>query len=145
MDSLRAVACTISTILPLSLVIFTHQRELIPLYGSGPTSHLLYKTAFVAIIASSIQPFRTSLPRNLIYAALALTLAPNATYWIAVWSSRWKDPVWGPAFTHATVLGPLVFVLTTFMVEMEGLDAVRFFIDLFQKNRDTWFANKHCR
>lgn len=127
--ALRAAACAISTILPLSLVIFTHQRELIPLYGSGPTSYILYKIAFVVIFASSIQPFRTSLRRNSLYAAISLTLAPNATYWMAVWSSRWKDPVWGPAFTHATVLGPLVFVLTTFVVEIEALD-VSFFIDL---------------
>ena len=119
--ALRA-ACAISTVLPLSLVIFTHQRELIPLYGSGPTSYLLYKIAFAAIFASSIQPFRASLRRNLLYAALSLTLAPNATYRIAVWSSRWKYAVWGPAFTHATVLGPLAFVLTTFAVEMEDLD-----------------------
>jgi hypothetical protein len=116
--ALRA-ACAISTVLPLSLVIFTHERELIPLYGSGPTSYSLYKFAFVAIFASSIQPFRTSLRRNSLYAALSLTLAPNATYWIAVRSSRWKNPVWGPAFTHATVLGPLVFVLTTFVIEIE--------------------------
>ena len=127
--ALRAAACAVSTVLPLSLVIFTHQRELIPLYGSGPTSYSLYKIAFVAIFVSSIQPFRTSLRRNSLYAALSLTLAPNATYWIAVWSSRWKNPVWGPAFTHATVLGPLVFVLTTFAVEIEALD-VSFFIDL---------------
>ena len=48
--ALRAAACAISTILPLSLVIFTHQRELIPLYGSGPTSYILYKIAFVVEI-----------------------------------------------------------------------------------------------
>ena len=127
--ALRVAACAISTVLPLSLVIFTHQRELIPLYGSGPTSYMLYKIAFVAIFLSSTQPFRTSLRQNSLYAALSLTLAPNATYSIAVWSSRWKNPVWGPAFTHATVLGPLVFVLTTFVVEIEAID-VSFFKDL---------------
>ena len=139
--ALRAAACAISTVLPLSLVVFTHQRELIPLYGSGPTFYTLYKIAFVVAFASSIQPFRTSLRRNSLYAALALTLAPNATYWIAVWSSRWKDPVWGPAFTHATVLGPLVFILTTFVVEIEALD-VSFFVDFLKKTPDIWSANE---
>lgn len=110
----------------LSLAIFTYQRELVPLYGSGPTSYLIYEIAFAAILASSIHPFRISLQRNLLYAALSLTLAPNATYWIAVWSSRWKDPLWGPAFTHATVLGPLVFVLTTFGVEIQNFDVTFF-------------------
>jgi len=127
--ALRAAACAISTVLPLSLVIFVHQRELIPLYGSGPTSYLLLNIAFAAILASSVHPFRISLRRNSLYAALSHTLAPNATYWIAVWSSRWKDPIWGPAITHATVLGPLAFVLTTFVVEIEDLD-VSFFMDL---------------
>lgn len=109
----------VTTVLSLSLVIFTHHRELIPLYGSGPSSYLLYEIAFVTIFASSVHPFRISLQRNSLYAALSLTLAPNTTYWIAVWSSRWKDPVWGPAFTHVTALGPLVFVLTTFLVEID--------------------------
>lgn len=108
-------------VLSLSLVLFTHQRGLTPLYGSGPTSYSLYRIAFAAILASSIHPFRTSLRQKSLCAALFLTLAPNATYWIAVWSSRWKDPVWGPAFTHATVLGPLAFVLTTFVVKRENL------------------------
>jgi hypothetical protein len=135
----RAAARAISTVLPLSLVIFTHHRELIPLYGSGPTSYLLYKIAFAAILASSIHPFKISLRRNSLYAALSLTLAPNATYWTAVWSSRWKDPLWGPAFTHAIVLGPLAFVLTTFVVEIEDLG-----VNLFQKL--IWSVNKeHCR
>lgn len=67
---LRATSCTISTVLPLSLVIFTYQRELTPLYGSGPTSFLLYKIAFVAILASSLHPFRSSLQRNSLYAVI---------------------------------------------------------------------------
>lgn len=112
----------ISIIVPLSLIIFTHEREIIPLYGSGPTSYLLDKIVFAAVIASAIHPICVSLSRNLLYSAIALTLAPNATYWIAVWTSRRKNPLFGPALTHTFALGPLVFLLTTFVVEMEDMD-----------------------
>ncbi|KAF8165481.1 spermidine synthase [Crassisporium funariophilum] len=118
-------ACVISVVLPLSLVIFTHQRELTPLYGSGPTCFLLDKIVLAAIVASVTQPFKVSRSRNLLYAALALTLAPNATYWVAVWTSRRKDAVLGPAITHATVLGPVVFILTTFVAEMEDMTSLK--------------------
>ncbi|KDR83895.1 hypothetical protein GALMADRAFT_236367 [Galerina marginata CBS 339.88] len=113
----------ISVLFPLSLVLFTHQRELVPLYGSTPTSTLLDKIAFGAAILSAIHPIRVSLKRNFLYTALALTVAPNATYWIAVWTSRWKDPVLGPAITHVAALGPLVFLLATYVVEMDDSDA----------------------
>ncbi|KAF8913768.1 spermine/spermidine synthase [Gymnopilus junonius] len=106
----------ICTLLPLSFVIFTHQRELIPLYGSGPTLYLLDRITFAAVILSAIVPLHVSSKRNLLYAALALTLAPNATYWIAVWTARWKYPILGPAITHAVTLGPLAFLLTTFVL-----------------------------
>ncbi|KIM46329.1 hypothetical protein M413DRAFT_441412 [Hebeloma cylindrosporum] len=112
----------ISVIVPLSLIIFTHEREMIPLYGSGPTSYLLDKIVFAAAIASAIHPIRVSLSRNLLYSGIALSLAPNATYWIAVWTSRRKDPLFGPALTHTFALGPLVFLLTTFVAEMEDMD-----------------------
>jgi hypothetical protein len=112
----------ISVIIPLSLIVFTHERELIPLYGSGPTSYLLDKIFFAAAIASAIHPTRVSLSRNFLYNALALTLVPNGTYWVAVWTSRRKDPLFGPAITHIFTLGPLVFLLTKFVVEMEDMD-----------------------
>lgn len=112
----------ISVIVPLSLIVFTHEREIIPLYGSGPTSYLLDKIVFAAVIASAIHPICVSLSRNFLYSAIALTIAPNATYWIAVWTSRRKDPLFGPALTHTFTLGPLTFLLTTFVVEMEDMD-----------------------
>ena len=112
----------ISVIVPLSLIIFTHEREIIPLYGSGPTSYLLDKIVFAATIASATHPVCVSLSRNLLYSAIALTLAPNTAYWIAVWTSRRKDPLFGPALTHTFALGPLVFLLTTFVAEMEDID-----------------------
>lgn len=117
----------ICTLLPLSLVIFTHQRELIPLYGSGPTSYLLDRITFGAVILSAVAPLRVSLKRNYLFTALALTLAPNTTYWIAVWTARWKYPILGPAITHAIALGPLAFLLTTFVLAIRTFDVRVFF------------------
>jgi hypothetical protein len=70
------------------------------------------------MLAAAIHPRKISLKQAWLYAALSLSLAPKATYWVAVWTSRRKDPVWGPAVTHITVLAPLIFILTTVVVEL---------------------------
>ena len=117
------VAGVLKVALPLSLVIFTYEREITPLYGAGPTSYLLDKILLAAILLSAIQPFRIPKQIKFLLVALALTFAPNATYWVAAWTARRKNPGWGPAITHASVLGPLSFLLTTFVVEMDDPDA----------------------
>lgn len=106
---------SITIALPLSLVIFAYERGLTPLYGSGPTSHLLDQVVLAAAILSALRPKRISPTWNLFYAAIGLTLAPNATYWIGVWTSRGKRPILGPAITHATTLGPIIFLSTSFL------------------------------
>jgi len=116
-------AGVLAVALPLSLVIFTYEREIVPLYASGPTLYLLDKVVMTAMLLSSLQPFRIPLKWNLLATALALTLAPNATYWVAVKTAKIKDPVLGPAITHAAVLGPLAFLLTTFVAEMDDPDS----------------------
>lgn len=110
-------ASSISVVIALSLGIFAHKRSLIPLYGSGPTVYLLDGIVLATVVASSIYNISISVKRNLLYTAIVFTLAPNATYWIGVWTSREKQPVLGPAITHVIALGPLVFLLTTFVVQ----------------------------
>lgn len=117
------VAGVLAVALPLSLVAFTYQREIVPLYGAGPTFFLLDKISLAAILLSAVQPFRISKQTNFLLLALGLTFAPNATYWVAAWTARRKNPVWGPAMTHVTVLGPLSFLLTTLVVEMDDPNA----------------------
>lgn len=114
-------AIMVLVLFPLSLVLFLYERALIPLYGSGPTSFLLNKILLVVFLLSAAQPFAVSLSRNRLYAALALTLAPNATYWVAVWTSRLQDPLLGPATTHAAVIAPLTFIFETFIIEMDSV------------------------
>lgn len=104
-----------TVVLPLSLVVYLYERALVPLYGTGPTTLSLNKVILCAILVSALQPYRISSSNTWLFTAVALTFAPNATYWTAVWTSKFlKDPVLGPALTHALVLGPLVFLLATF-------------------------------
>jgi hypothetical protein len=119
----RKTAGILAVAVPLSLTIFAYVREIVPLHGLGPTIFLLQAVTFGAILLSSVQPFPIPMKTHLFLAAISFTLAPNATYWIAVWTARYKDPVWGPAITHASVLAPLTFILTTFVVEMDDPDA----------------------
>ncbi|KAF8076632.1 spermidine synthase [Lyophyllum atratum] len=122
---LDAIAGAAISLLSISLVLFTYERALVPLYGSGPTTYLLNKIVLATIFISAVKPIEVSATRNWLYTAVALALAPNATYWVAVWTSRMKDPVVGPAITHASVLGPLVFFLTTSVVEAQFIGTLR--------------------
>lgn len=109
----------IATVLPVSLIIFAYERALLPLYGSGPTTLLLDKALLVAVILAVVHPFKIHTSWNWLCAALSLTLAPNATYYVAVLTSRQKYPILGPAVTHAIVLVPLVLILTTIAVDID--------------------------
>src|SRR5882672_11448280 len=95
----KNAASILTVALPLSLTIFTYVREIVPLYGLRPTTSHLEAVIFGAVFFSSAQPFPIPKTTKLILAAIAFTLAPNATYWIAVWTARRKDFVWGPAVT----------------------------------------------
>ncbi|GLB34029.1 putative spermine spermidine synthase [Lyophyllum shimeji] len=107
------------SLLSISLVLFIYERALVPLYGSGPTTYLLDKFVGATVVLAVINPWKVSTTRKWLYLAVALALAPNATYWVAVWTSRMKDAVVGPAITHASVIAPLVFLLTTAAVDAQ--------------------------
>lgn len=131
-------------VVALSFVIFTYERELVPLYGSGPTNFLLNKIGFVSALLSSIQPFRVNRSYSLLLAAIALTAAPNATYWVGVWSSRRGDPLLGPAIAHVAVLAPVVFLLTGVL----GWPTVCYFISFQIHYISTdifWLAYSQCQ
>ncbi|KAG7449478.1 spermidine synthase [Guyanagaster necrorhizus] len=104
------------SVFPLSLVVFIYERALVPIYGSVPTNHLLDKILVPALVISAVQPFAFSLSQRAFISALLFAAAPNATYWVAIWSARNRDPLWGPAATHVVVLVPMVVSLSSFMV-----------------------------
>ena len=100
-----------------SLVIFAYERALVPLYGSAATNYLLGAVLLSAMLTAAVLPFNLSRRRSLPCSAIALSIAPKATYWVGVMTSRRKQPVLGPAITHALALGPLTFALTALLVE----------------------------
>ncbi|KAF5387657.1 hypothetical protein D9615_000594 [Tricholomella constricta] len=113
------IASALIGLVSVSFVLFAYERALIPQYGSGPTTYLLNKVILASIIFAAVNPIRVNTTRNWLYTAIDLAVASNATYWGAVWTARMKDPVVGPALTHAFVLAPLVFCLTTSVVEAQ--------------------------
>lgn len=114
-----STAGAVFSLLSISLVIFTYERALVPLYGSGPTNFLLNKIVLATIFAAAIHPIKLATWRIWLCTALGLSCAPNATYWVAVHTSRGKDPIMGPAITHLAVLTPLVFFLMSSVVEAD--------------------------
>lgn len=105
-------------LLLLSLALFAYERTLIPIYGNAPTSFLFNKMLLATVAMAAVKPINVTASRNWLYAATLLYLAPMATYWVAVWTSRRKDPLWGPAVTHLVVLSPMVYTFSTFVVEI---------------------------
>lgn len=105
----RAIVITVV----LSFILFAHERTLTPLYGSGPTTYLLHKIVLTAALLSPLSTTPLFSVTKALYIAASLTIAPNATYWLGVWTARRRDPVFGPAITHAIVLGPLFSLLTS--------------------------------
>ena len=44
------------------------------------------------------------------FAAGALLCAmPQTAYWVAVYTGRMGDPVWGPVATHAATIAPVLY------------------------------------
>lgn len=106
--------------LSFSLIVFVYDRTLVPLYGTGPTSYLLGTVLLGVMLISAMLPFHMSRLHNIFYVAVGLMITPKATYWVGVLTARWRLPVFGPAITHAVVLGPLGFLLVTLLLR-EGL------------------------
>ncbi|XP_006456672.1 hypothetical protein AGABI2DRAFT_188516 [Agaricus bisporus var. bisporus H97] len=95
---------------PLSLVLFVHQRALIPLYGSYPVSYSFDAVVVVSLAASALLPFGRKKGSRWLAIALVSSVAPNVSYWVAVWMARLRQPILGPALTHALVIAPLIFL-----------------------------------
>ena len=95
----------------LSLALFIYERTLIPIYAAVPTNQYFQHFLFLSIaISIYIRPKLFSSPAfKWFFSGTLLALAPNATYYLAIWSARQKQPVWGPVFTHTFALIPLVY------------------------------------
>ncbi|KAJ3799211.1 spermidine synthase [Lentinula aff. detonsa] len=121
---LQASLTGLSLSFPLSLVLFTYERAVIPIYASVPTKLYLPHFTLLALAIPHLSSFiylRKLSQWKRYIAGLALALAPNATYWVAIWTARWKDPYLGPAILHAVVLVPLVFAVANCVISHMAL------------------------
>lgn len=116
-------AYVIAVLSPLSLVIYTYERALVPLYGSGPTNEHLNKFVIAGALLAAVNPIALPPWLNWLFISIALAIAPNANYWVAVWTSREHNVILGTLKTHAYVILPLVFIMASPV--MRALDQVR--------------------
>ncbi|KAJ7811131.1 spermidine synthase [Mycena olivaceomarginata] len=108
-------------VLVLSLVLFVYERALTPVYGSGPTTYTLNLAALLAILVAAAHPVKVPLTRTLLFGGFLFATAPLSTYWVPVWTARWRKPILGPIVTHSAVLVPLLSTLATFIVEINPM------------------------
>ncbi|KAF8915315.1 hypothetical protein CPB85DRAFT_1375038 [Mucidula mucida] len=116
----QRLAPSIAAILPLALAIFAYERALIPIYASAPTSRVFNKIVLASLSLGFFQPWMFTVSQKAFACAVFLALAPNAAYWIPVWSARNRDPLWGPAVTHCAILLPLVATMSSFLQRSES-------------------------
>ncbi|KAJ3722496.1 spermidine synthase [Lentinula raphanica] len=110
--------------IPLSLVLFTYERAVIPIYALVPTKLYLPHFTLLALAVPHLPPFRSlsKLSQWKWYVlGLALALAPNATYYAGIWTARRKDPYLGPAVLHAMVLVPLVAAISNCALSVKAV------------------------
>ncbi|RDX53922.1 hypothetical protein OH76DRAFT_1399093 [Lentinus brumalis] len=97
----------IGVLLGLSLVTWAYRRALEPQYGSAPASLHLGKVVWSASILGSFAP-TVPVGRATLGLALLLYALPSATYYVAAYTARLGDPIWGPVATHLIVLLPVL-------------------------------------
>ena len=106
-----ALANTLSLVVltALSLVTFGYQHALEPLYGSAPTQWHLNKIVWLSCIVGSFAPTLPMLP-TLFVGGVLLTAMPYTSYWVAVYTGRMGNAIWGPIATHLVVLAPILYL-----------------------------------
>ncbi|KAI0796915.1 S-adenosyl-L-methionine-dependent methyltransferase [Abortiporus biennis] len=106
-----AVANTISVVVltGLSLVTYGYQQALTPLYGTAATQWNLNKVVWSACILGSFAPTLPIWP-SVLFGGILLTGMPLSSYWVAAYTGRWGDVIWGPVITHLTVLAPVLYI-----------------------------------
>ncbi|KZT74406.1 S-adenosyl-L-methionine-dependent methyltransferase [Daedalea quercina L-15889] len=100
-------AVSVVVVLGISLNVFAYRRSLTPLYGTAPVELHLNKISWLACAIGSLLPL---MPLQAVVLALGLLLCamPNTSYWVAVYTGRLHEPIWGPVFTHLVVFTPVV-------------------------------------
>ncbi|KAJ8086884.1 hypothetical protein PM082_005709 [Marasmius tenuissimus] len=133
-------------VLLLSLTLFTYERTLVPIYASVPTNQYFQHFLFLAVALSIyIRPKFSSTARKWFFSGTILALAPKTTYYLAVWSARQRHPVWGPVFTHAFALIPLVYAYGIWVPATKMLGVWGTLVGGFAMSKRLWPAIPQLR
>lgn len=97
-----------ATLLALSLALLAYERTVEPIYGSGPTGYYLSQSLYGITTIAYFLPSPSISTAHLVLGIL-LCAAPTTAYRLAMITARFKNPVWGPAITHALVLVPIFY------------------------------------
>ena len=98
-------AYVIGVLSPLSLVIYTYERALVPLYGSGPTNEHLNKFVIAGALLAAVNPI--ALPPWLNWLFISIALAFCRTSKIVGFMDRCLTALsiwtryWGSSNSHA--------------------------------------------
>ena len=100
-------AISVVVVLGLSLTVFAYRRSLIPLYGTAPVEQHLNKISWLACVIGTLLPL---IPLQYAVLALGVLLCamPNSSYWVAAFTGRLHEPIWGPVLTHLIVFTPVL-------------------------------------
>ena len=111
----------------LMVISYSYERTLLPLYGSVPTNLNLNRVLFTVIMAAVVTPPTVAgfiTPKKLpgadffFVSAPLLLSVPTMAYWVALYTSRIKDPVLGPVITHVIVLVPIAYLFAVTAINL---------------------------
>ncbi|KAK7060415.1 hypothetical protein VNI00_001180 [Paramarasmius palmivorus] len=126
------------TIVLLSLAVFTYERTLVPIYASGPTNDFLHYYLALGIALGVYRRPNLTTSQKLFVAGTLLALAPNATYYLAIWTARYREPLWGPIAVHTLVLTPLVYAYALFLPQGQVLSVWGSLVASFMLWKRAW-------
>lgn len=117
--SAAANVLSIALLIGLSVATFAYERTLLPLYGGAATRHHLNKVVWGAALVGMFTP---TLPAWSAFFGTGVLLCamPQTAFWAAVYTGRMGDPIWGPVFTHLSVLAPVLYLGFSVVKELQA-------------------------
>lgn len=104
-----ANAIALVVLLGSSLATFAYLHLLQPLYGTAGRDLHLNKVVWAACIFGTLAPTLPAWPA-LLAGGLLVTAMPWTSYYVAIYTGRMGDVVWGPVVTHLVVLAPVIYL-----------------------------------
>jgi hypothetical protein len=103
----------------VGLVISDYKAALIPLYGDAATQLHLASVLKASMLLFGLFTHSTTSSMTLwvaegvlpFFAPACLLVMPLLAHHMAIYTSRWGDPVWGPIVLHLTLPFPILYVL----------------------------------